>query len=72
MFDEYRQQLGTRQLKEVDDACCNAAAQLSTEAMAAEVAGLPVPSIYASVIVDETQDSGPQALRLLRALLPRY
>ena len=71
VFDEYRQQLGTRQLKEVDDAYRDAAALLSTEAMEGEVSGLPAPSNYASVIVDETQDFGPQALRLLRALLPR-
>ena len=71
VFDEYRQQLGTRQLKEVDDAYRDAAALLTTEAMEAEVAGLPAPSNFASVIVDETQDFGPQALRLLRAMLPR-
>ena len=71
VFDEYRQQLGTRQLKEVDDAYRDAAALLTTKAMEAEVAGLPAPSNFASVIVDETQDFGPQALRLLRAMLPR-
>ncbi|MBC7704126.1 MAG: ATP-dependent helicase [Rhodoferax sp.] len=70
VFDEYRQQLARRQLKEVDDAYRDAAALLHTEAADARSEGLDVASTYASVVVDETQDFGPQALRLLRAMLP--
>ncbi len=71
VFDEYRQQLGRRQLKEVDDAYRDAAALLDTEAADAQSKGIDAASAYASVVVDETQDFGPQALRLLRAMLPR-
>ena len=70
VFEEYRQQLGTRQLKEVDDAYRDAAALLDTEAAEAKTEGREVPAPYVSVIVDETQDFGPQALRLLRAMIP--
>jgi superfamily I DNA/RNA helicase len=71
VFEEYRQQLGTRQLKEVDDAYRDAAALLDTEAAQARTEGRELPAPYISVIVDETQDFGPQALRLLRAMIPR-
>jgi hypothetical protein len=60
VFEEYRAQLASRKLKEVDDAYRDAAALLQDK-----------PQGYASVIVDETQDFGPQALRLLRAIAPR-
>lgn len=62
VFEEYRGQLGSRKLKEVDDAYREVADLLLAEgeAMAA----------YSAIIVDETQDFGPQALRLLRAMIP--
>jgi superfamily I DNA/RNA helicase len=60
VFEEYRAQLTSRKLKEVDDAYRDAAALLQDK-----------PPGYSSVIVDETQDFGPQALRLLRAMVPR-
>jgi superfamily I DNA/RNA helicase len=57
VFAEYRAQLSSRKLKEVDDAYRDAALLLEDE----------IPP-YTSIIVDETQDFGPQALRLLRAM----
>jgi len=62
VFEEYRGQLSSRKLKEVDDAY-------------REVAGLMMskPSKeaeYSAIVVDETQDFGPQALKLLRAMIP--
>lgn len=60
VFEEYRAQLASKKLKEVDDAYRDAAALLQDK-----------PQGYSSVIVDETQDFGPQALRLLRALVPK-
>jgi hypothetical protein len=60
VFEEYRQQLSSRKLKEVDDAYRDAAALLASEP------GLP----YAAIVIDETQDFGPQALKLLRAMVP--
>lgn len=61
VFEEYRGQLATRRLKEVDDAY-------------REVAGLltqvDARTPYSAIVVDETQDFGPQALRLLRAMIP--
>jgi hypothetical protein len=59
VFAEYRAQLASRKLKEVDDAYRDAAILLKHE----------TPP-FASVIVDETQDFGPQALRLLRVMAP--
>lgn len=59
VFEEYRAQLASRKLKEVDDAYRDAAALLQDK-----------PQGYSSIIVDETQDFGPQALRLLRAMVP--
>ena len=58
VFEEYRAGLTLRKLKEVDDACRDAASLLKKETTA-----------YASIIVDETQDFGPQALKLLRAMV---
>jgi hypothetical protein len=60
VFEEYRAQLTSRQLKEVDDAYRDAAALLKDK-----------PQAYSSIIVDETQDLGPQALKLLRAMVDR-
>lgn len=57
VFEEYRAALTLRKLKEVDDAYRDAASLLKDS-----------PAPYASIVVDETQDFGPQALRLLRAM----
>lgn len=59
VFEEYRAQLTRRKLKEVDDAYRDAATLMQDK-----------PQAYASVVVDETQDFGPQALRMLRAMVP--
>ena len=61
VFEEYRRQLAERGLKEVDDAYAAAAALVRNE----EELG------YSSVIVDEAQDIGPQAFRLIRTLVPK-
>jgi superfamily I DNA/RNA helicase len=61
VFEEYRGQLSSRKLKEVDDAYREVAELLSGTA--------PV-SDYSAIVIDETQDFGPQALKLLRALIP--
>lgn len=62
VFEEYRGQLATRRLKEVDDAYREVAEILSTDSGAR--------ADYSAIVVDETQDFGPQALRLLRAMIP--
>jgi hypothetical protein len=62
VFEEYRGQLSSRKLKEVDDAYREVADLLLAEGK--QEAG------YSSIIIDETQDFGPQALRLLRAIIP--
>ena len=59
VFEEYRAQLASRRLKEVDDAYRDAAQLIETEGH----------HPYAAIVVDETQDFGPQALRLLRTLI---
>jgi hypothetical protein len=61
VFEEYRAQLSSRRLKDVDDAYRDAAQILSDSNNG--------PS-YSAVVVDETQDFGPQALRLIRAMIP--
>ena len=61
VFEEYRALLAERGVKEVDDAYRDAATLL--EAGAAEAP-------YRSIIVDEAQDMSPQALRLLRRIVP--
>lgn len=58
VFEEYRAQLASRKLKEVDDAYRDAAALLEK-----------MPKPFSAIVVDETQDFGPQALRLLRAMV---
>jgi superfamily I DNA/RNA helicase len=50
--------LTSRKLKEVDDAYRDAATLLKDK-----------PVDFSSIIIDETQDFGPQALRLLRAMV---
>jgi superfamily I DNA/RNA helicase len=59
VFEEYRAQLASRRLKEVDDTYRDAAQLMAKDRH--------YP--YAAIVVDETQDFGPQALRLLRALI---
>lgn len=59
VFEEYRAQLAERGLKEVDDAYRDAAALLSQDRTGVD---------YATVIVDEAQDMGAQAYRLIRAI----
>lgn len=61
VFEEYRGQLASRKLKEVDDAYREVAALLAASQEAPE---------YSAIVVDETQDLGPQALKLLRAMIP--
>jgi hypothetical protein len=62
VFEEYRGQLASRKLKEVADAYREVATLLqAADAKAGD---------YSAVVVDETQDFGPQALKLLRALIP--
>lgn len=63
VFEEYRGQLALRKLKEVDDAYREVAGVLSAEPATANLR-------YSAIVADETQDLGPQALRLLRALVP--
>ena len=65
VFEEYRGQLASRKLKEVDDAYREVAAFMTKELEA----GKKMPA-YSAVVVDETQDLGPQALKLLRAIIP--
>ena len=61
VFEEYRAQLADRRLKEADDAYRDAAAELQRD---------PGAAGYAAVIVDEGQDLGEQAYRLIRAIAP--
>jgi superfamily I DNA/RNA helicase len=65
VFEEYRGQLASRKLKEVDDAYREVAAFITKE----QEAGKKITA-YSAVVVDETQDLGPQALKLLRAIMP--
>lgn len=62
VFEEYRGQLSSRKLKEVDDAYREVADLLRTQHEHA--------TEYSAIVIDETQDFGPQALQLLRALVP--
>lgn len=65
VFEEYRGQLTSRKLKEVDDAYREIASLLEQE----DTSGQQLP--YSGIVIDETQDLGPQALKLLRAMIPR-
>lgn len=67
VFEEYRGQLASRKLKEVDDAYREIASLLENEQ--ANASGNLLP--YSGIVIDETQDFGPQALKLLRAMIPR-
>ena len=84
VFEEYRRQMASRQLKEVDDAYREIAQVLAKEAEQSHEPGdaaaapqggprravQPWSGLYAAIVVDETQDFGPQALKLLRAMVP--
>lgn len=59
IFEEYRTALTLQNLKEVDDAYRDAASLIKNHRLA-----------FSSLVVDETQDFGAQALRLLRAMVP--
>lgn len=61
VFEEYRGQLASRKLKEVDDAYREVASLLEAEPANGKR--------YSAIVVDETQDFGPQALKLLRAMI---
>lgn len=65
VFEEYRGQLTSRKLKTVDDAYREIAELLNKE----KVEGSEIAT-YSAILVDETQDFGPQALKLLRAMIP--
>jgi len=60
VFEEYRTQLSSRKLKEVDDAYRDAVSLLAQGSSESQ---------YSAIVVDETQDLGPQAIRLLRAIV---
>ena len=62
VFEEYRTLLSSKRLKDVDDAYRDAAQLLAAD-------GAPAP--YSAIVVDETQDFGPQALRLIRAMIAK-
>jgi hypothetical protein len=62
VFEEYRGQLSSRKLKEVDDAY----REVTDMLLGDDKQG----AAYSAIVVDETQDFGPQALRLLRAMVP--
>lgn len=61
VFEEYRGQLASRKLKEVDDAYREIAEMIAIE-QGSQLG-------YAAIVIDETQDFGPQALKLLRAMI---
>ncbi|MEC8849771.1 MAG: UvrD-helicase domain-containing protein [Pseudomonadota bacterium] len=61
VFEEYRLLLSGMGLKEPDDAYADAAALLEEDER----------KPFRCIVVDETQDFGPQALRLIRAMAPR-
>lgn len=63
VFAEYRAQLRERGIKEVDDAYRDAAALLRNER---DTLGAD----YAAVIVDEAQDLGAPAFKLIRSIVP--
>lgn len=65
VFEEYRGQLTSRKLKEVDDAYREITSLLEQE----DASGKLLP--YSGIVIDETQDLGPQALKLLRAMIHR-
>jgi superfamily I DNA/RNA helicase len=71
VFEEYRAQLAVRKLKEFDDAYADVAELLMRERseVGSDSGNDKVRALYSAIIVDETQDFGPQALRLIRAMI---
>lgn len=63
VFAEYREQLAEQGIKEVDDAYRDAAALLGRDQGSSD-------ADYASVIVDEAQDLGAPAFKLIRSIVP--
>lgn len=63
VFAEYRTQLAKQRIKEVDDAYRDAAALLVRDQGSSG-------ADYASVIVDEAQDLGAPAFKLIRSIVP--
>ena len=61
VFSEYRNLLTANRKKEVDDAYRDAASLIAQEASTLA---------YAAVVVDESQDMGTQAFRLIRSIVP--
>ena len=61
VFEEYRYQLNRKRYKEVDDAYRDAAELIHRQ---------EIEPPYAAVVVDEAQDMGTQAFRLIRSLAP--
>ena len=61
VFEEYRSQLQRNRQKEVDDLYRDAAQFLQTQ---------QVDMPYCSVVVDEAQDMGSQAFKLIRSIVP--
>ena len=61
VLEEYRTQLAERGVKEVDDAYRDAATLLQNDRGALD---------YVAVVVDEAQDMGAQAYRLIRHIVP--
>ena len=61
VFEEYRTQLAERGVKEVDDAYRDAATLLQNDRGTLD---------YVAVVVDEAQDMGAQAYRLIRHIVP--
>ncbi|MBL3600964.1 MAG: ATP-dependent helicase [gamma proteobacterium endosymbiont of Lamellibrachia anaximandri] len=61
VFSEYRNLLTANRKKEVDDAYRDAASLIAQEASMLA---------YAAVVVDESQDMGTQAFRLIRSIVP--
>ena len=83
VFEEYRVQLAERSLKEVDDACRDAAALLTAERerergrdqkrerdQGQSQSRRQGAQDYTAVVVDEAQDMGAPAWRLIRAIAP--
>jgi superfamily I DNA/RNA helicase len=62
--------MAVRQLKDVDDAYREIAEVLSKEAEEQKAEGKSWSGPYQSIVIDETQDFGPQALRLIRSMVP--
>jgi ATP-dependent exoDNAse (exonuclease V) beta subunit/mRNA-degrading endonuclease RelE of RelBE toxin-antitoxin system len=61
VFEEYRHQLNRARIKEVDDAYRDAAELIQNQNISLD---------YCSMVIDEAQDMGTQAFKLIRALIP--